>query len=65
MRGVMDDHWLEQANEVLDRYEHDPTRAWSATDVVAEREGAVTLLPSFCMRDGSRRAFTGPNHTVY
>jgi hypothetical protein len=40
LRGVMDDTWLEQANIVLDRYKHDPARAWTATDVVAEREGA-------------------------
>ena len=37
LRGVMDDTWLEQANIVLDRYKHDPARAWTATDVVAER----------------------------
>ena len=40
----MDETWLEQANAVLDRYEHDPTRAWSATDVVAEREGELLSL---------------------
>ena len=46
LRGVMDTAWLEHSNHVLDRYEHDPARAWSATDVVAEREGGAAALLS-------------------
>eukprot|EP01046_Picozoa_sp_COSAG06_P068173 COSAG06_NODE_18012_length_908_cov_2.336218_1_plen_83_part_00 len=46
LRGVMDTAWLEHSNHVLDLYEHDPARAWSATDVVAEREGGSAALLS-------------------
>ena len=37
IRGVMDTEWLTEANAVLDKYERDPERAWTATDVLATR----------------------------
>lgn len=37
LRGVMDEEWLAKANAALDKYERDPTRAWTATDVLAAR----------------------------
>ena len=33
----MDSEWLAEANAVLDQYEKDPSRAWTATDVLATR----------------------------
>ena len=33
----MDTEWLTEANAVLDKYERDPERAWTATDVLATR----------------------------
>ena len=45
----MDSEWLAEANAVLDKYEKDPSRAWTATDVLATRAegkpGAATQLP--------------------
>lgn len=41
MRGVMDQDWLDAANATLDKYEHDTSRAWTATDVLAERGGGL------------------------
>lgn len=33
----MDSEWLDEANAVLNKYEKDPSRAWTATDVLATR----------------------------
>ena len=34
MHGIMDEAWLAAANHAVDKYHEDPSRAWTAVDVV-------------------------------